>query len=97
MGDNDMNGVKEDDYGYGLENNDELQALLRSQEYRFVICGHTHRRMVRDFGGVTVINVGTLLGSDDPCFAWIDFGAGQVLFYAITSEGDIREAARHAL
>jgi hypothetical protein len=53
--------------------------------------------MVRDFGGVTVINVGTLLGSDDPCFAWIDFGAGQVLFYAITSEGDIREAARHAL
>lgn len=97
MGENDMNGVTEDDYGYGLENNDELQALLRSQEYRFVLCGHTHRRMVRDFGGVTVINAGTLFREHEPCFTWVNFGESAVVFYEICDAGVITEASRHPL
>lgn len=97
MGDNDMNGVTADDYGYGLENNDELQELLRAGEYRYVICGHTHRRMVRDFGGLTVINVGTLLGADDACFALISFDERKVTFYSISSTGEIGESSQHRI
>jgi putative phosphoesterase len=97
MGDNDMNGVTVDDYGYGLENNDELQELLRTKEYRYVICGHTHRRMVRDFGGLTVINAGTLLGPHDPCIALCNFSEASVRFYSITPGGDIVESTRHEL
>lgn len=97
MGENDMNGVTQDDYGYGLENNDELQALLRDQEYRFVICGHTHRRMVREFGGLTVINVGTLFRENDACFAWIHFSDRCVVFYDIDEAGQISEGSRHRL
>ncbi len=97
MGDNDMNGVTAEDYGYGLENNDELQELLRLREYRYVICGHTHRRMVRDFGGLTVVNVGTLLRAHDPCFALFAFDERKVSFYSISAEGNIREASQHPL
>jgi len=54
LADNDMNGLTADDFGYALETNDELQELLQTRTYRFVINGHTHRRMVRDFGGLGV-------------------------------------------
>lgn len=40
---------------------------------RFAVGGHTHRRMVRELCGVTMINAGTLVESDDPCVAVIDF------------------------
>ena len=98
LGPHDMNRLLPDDYGYALESNDELQKLLRSKEYRFVVNGHTHHRMVRDFGGVTVINTGTLLRAHDSCFAILDFGASSVTFYDIdASTCQISKATTHSL
>lgn len=45
---------------------------------RYAVGGHTHRRMVRDVCGVTLVNAGTLSPSDDPCVAVIDFAEGAV-------------------
>jgi putative phosphoesterase len=97
LGDDDMSGVTLDDYGYALESNNALQELLATKEYRFVINGHTHRRMVRDLGGLTVINVGTIFRDHEPCFAIVDFEGGQVNFYEIPRGSEIRPAARHEL
>ncbi len=97
LGENDMNKLTPDDYGYALATNDELQELLVTQRYRFVINGHSHRRMVKDFGGVTVINVGTLFREHEPSFALIDFGVGEVIFYSVGGAGEITASARFAL
>lgn len=95
LGENDMNRLTPDDFGYALETNDELQALLASREYRFVVAGHTHRPMVKDFGGVTVINAGTLFREHEPCFAHIDFARRLVSFYDVSGDGEINETSKY--
>lgn len=97
LGDNDMNRLTPDDYGYAIESNDELQALIRAGEYAFVVCGHTHRRMVKAFEGVTIINVGTLFREHEPMVALVDFASGEVEFYEISDEGVLSLAERHSL
>ncbi len=97
LGENDMNRLTPDDYGYAQEANDELQELLATKQYRFVINGHTHCRMVKDFGGVTIINVGTLFGEHEPCFAIIDLENAEVVFYDVDEVSAIREASRFPL
>lgn len=97
LGENDMNKLTPDDYGYALATNDELQELLATQRYRFVINGHSHRRMVKDFGGVTVINVGTLFREHEPFFALVDFRVDEVVFYSVGGAGEITESARSSL
>jgi predicted phosphodiesterase len=74
LGKNDMARLGPDDYGYALDVNDELQELLRLAKYRYVVNGHTHRRMVRKFGPITVINAGTLKRDHQPCVLVLDFG-----------------------
>lgn len=81
MGENDMQGVSPHDEGYALEGKDELQQLMRDKTVRFVIAGHTHRRMVRDFGGLVVINAGTLFRVGQPCVATADFGERWLQFH----------------
>ena len=81
LGEDDMNGIKPDDHGYGLQVNDVLQSLIAGGRYRFVVNGHTHVRMVRRFGQMTIINAGTLLGDHDPCVAVADFARGDVIYY----------------
>jgi putative phosphoesterase len=90
MGANDMQGVTPDDYGYALQVKDELHDLRRAGEFRFVVAGHTHQRMVRRFENLTVINAGTLYRPYDPCVSIADFAEGYVQFHdfedgAITS------------
>ncbi len=75
-----MAKVGEDDYGYALDNNFELQDLIEFQRWRFVVNGHTHRRMTRDFGELTVINAGSLL-YDDACYQTINFETGQITVF----------------
>jgi predicted phosphodiesterase len=66
VGDNDMIRLQPGDVGYALESNLELTALIDAGVHRLVVGGHTHRVMVRRFGGLTVVNPGTLLRSADP-------------------------------
>ncbi|MBW2526358.1 MAG: metallophosphoesterase family protein [Deltaproteobacteria bacterium] len=78
LGPNDMAAVGADDYGYALESNTELQTLLHELRYRFVLSGHTHRRMVRTIGQVTMINAGTLQRDHEPCVTVVDFAAARI-------------------
>ena len=87
LGTNDMGSVGPDDYGYALESNTELQELLRERRYRFVVCGHTHRRMVRRFPNLVVVNVGTLNRQHDPCCVIIDFKLGHAELFDLDDEG----------
>jgi putative phosphoesterase len=96
LGTDDMCRLTEDDFGYALETNDPLQDLLASQQYSFVVNGHTHRRMVRRFARLTVINAGTLFRENDPCFAVVDFAAGRVEFHDVRPDG-ITPAGVHPL
>ena len=92
LGTNDMADLKPEDYGYAIEANFELQELIRSRQYRFVVNGHTHCRMVRHFGDLTVINVGTLRSYAGPGLAMIDFEACQAHFFDIETGGKIVKA-----
>lgn len=86
LGEEDMATVRPDDFGYALEVNDPLQALMRSRDIELVVCGHSHRRMVRRFGSVTVVNAGTLTRDHDPCFGMIDLESRAVTFYEAAGE-----------
>jgi predicted phosphodiesterase len=74
LGNNDMARLGPDDFGYALDANDDLQSLLRLANRRYIVNGHTHRRMVRKFGSLTVVNAGTLKREHEPCVLVIDFG-----------------------
>jgi predicted phosphodiesterase len=87
LGESDMAGVWPDDQGYFLESNLPLLRLLLEGEYRFVVNGHTHNRMVRRFDDLTIINAGTLYRDHDPCFLITDFEEGFVHFYDIGETG----------
>lgn len=96
LGADDMCRLTDDDFGYALETNDPLQELLASEQYRFVVNGHTHRRMVRRFGQLMVINAGTLFRENEPCFAVIDLDAGRVQFFDVAG-AEILPAGVHRL
>ena len=81
VGENDMRKLTPDDYGYALECNDELQALIGAGTFAFAVGGHTHARMVRRFGALIFINAGALPDWSGPCFALADFDAGAVEFF----------------
>ena len=87
LGKNDMGSVTPDDFGYALEVNDDLQALMRESKVEIVVAGHTHRRMVRRFGDLVVINAGTLLRTHDPGFAVADFESRTVRFFDLAGAG----------
>jgi predicted phosphodiesterase len=89
MGDNDMSAVGPDDFGYAIESNTELQEILRDGRFRFVLTGHTHRRMVKPLGSVTVVNAGTLKRDHHPCVLLVDFAAKQVELIDLDDRGGI--------
>jgi hypothetical protein len=69
-GDDDMAVVRPDD-GVCPGMNDPLQALVRAADVELVVCGHSHRRMVRRIGRHTIINAGTL-SRYEPGFGVVD-------------------------
>lgn len=60
----------------------------------FMVCGHSHERMVRAIDGITVINAGTLRRDDIPGFLFVDFEAGVAQFYDVVARRMVREAER---
>jgi predicted phosphodiesterase len=92
LGSNDMRRLTPDDYGYALEVNEELNELIQQRQFRFIVNGHTHRRMVRHFPGLMVINAGTLYRDHDPCVALVDFNDAMVRFYKV-GEGAVEGIA----
>jgi len=98
VGDDDMQRLTPDDYGYGLACNTALAGLLGEGRYRWMVGGHTHRRMVRTFEQLTVINAGTLCRDGTPCFVVVNLGEGFAQFYDVRALGqEIVAAERFAL
>jgi putative phosphoesterase len=77
----DMGGIRPGNDGDDLESMVILSRMIESGEYRFVLNGHTHRRMVRQLDRLVIINAGTIFRKHSPCFLIADFEAGCVQFY----------------
>ena len=92
LGLDDMATVRPWDSGYDLDVNYPLQDLIEKEGDSIVVCGHSHRRMVRRFDALTVINAGTLAHDHDPCFAILDVRERTVAFYTRHDQGLILQA-----
>ena len=62
-----------------------------------MISGHTHRAMVRVIGDLTVINAGTLLTGQIPCWSVLDFGKRLIQFYEIADDGSSSASSEWAI
>jgi putative phosphoesterase len=83
VGTDDMAGI----YPWAADDAPVCHALKERRIYgwyRILIAGHTHKRLARPAGTVTVINPGTLLWDKEPGFAIADFVDGTVQFYNLT-------------
>jgi len=87
IGDNDMGQLKAADEGYALDNNWELQQILRDDHFRYMVAGHTHEEMVRRLGRMTVINAGTLSREHQSGFVLVDFGGAVAQFFHFEEGG----------
>jgi predicted phosphodiesterase len=87
LGSSDMSGVAPDDAGYALESNLDLQELIDDPDLVLVFNGHTHRAMVRRFGGLTIVNAGTLFREHQPGVAIVDFDALAVTWVSLANGG----------
>lgn len=72
VGDDDEAELYPETSGYALAETPIRQLMLDSQ-VQYMIGGHTHRRMVRPFPGVVVINAGTLRAEKSPGVMIVDF------------------------
>jgi predicted phosphodiesterase len=81
LGADDMGALYPHDRGPELTNNTALQAILRDKRHRYVVGGHTHRRMVRTIEGVTFINAGAIKETREPCCVVLDFTLGTAQFH----------------
>jgi len=83
LGPNDMASVLPDDFGYALEAKAELHDLIADPGVEIVLNGHTHRRMVRHFQGVTIINAGSLVSCQEPGIVLVDPQSGNVSWLSL--------------
>ena len=90
VGEDDEAWLLPDTRGYALQDIPTLRELMLDEEVQFMLCGHTHERMVRVFPGLTVINAGTIHRKDEQSFMVLDFGAMRVEFYS-AAEGNTGE------
>jgi predicted phosphodiesterase len=86
LGSDDMAGVWPQDDALRLHSNYPLWQLVNRREYRFVLNGHTHERLVRSFEDLTIINAGTLFRKHNPCFCIADFAAATVQYFDVVTE-----------
>ena len=92
LGGYDMGAVRPDDDEYALETNFALSLMLREPKYKFIVNGHTHRRMVRKIDHLTIINAGTLFHEHRPCFLIADFENESVQYYDLDCEARVSRA-----
>jgi putative phosphoesterase len=82
VGDDDMAILTPETYGYGLQAIYPLREAMLDPDLVFMVGGHTHRKMVRQFVGLIVINAGTLYRDHDPCFLVLDLDASLATYHA---------------
>ncbi len=92
LGADDMAGVWPFDDTLTLHSNLALWQLVNSEEFAFVVNGHTHHRLVISFGEMTIINAGTLYRKHKPCFCIADFEQSSAQYFNVDAEGGIETA-----
>lgn len=97
LGADDMAGVWPFDNSLTLHANLALWQLVNSAKFQFVVNGHTHHRLVRSFGELTIINAGTLYRKHNPCFCIADFEQLTVQYFNVDAEGRIETAEQFPL
>ena len=93
VGEDDEAWLLPDTRGYALQDMPTLRELMLDDDVQFMIGGHTHRRMVRVFPGLTVLNAGTIHRKDEQSFLVLDFAAMRVSAYsaAAATAGELIE------
>jgi putative phosphoesterase len=79
----DLGKVTEYDTDYSLQANSFLQTIVTSQKYRLMIHGHSHTRLIRRVGSLTLVNSGALCGPR-PGFTVLDFARNLTEWYSLT-------------
>ena len=97
LGQNDMQSIMPESSDRDLDENQYLQDLVDSARYRWIINGHSHHRMVRNYQSLTIINAGTLRRDHDPCFAAIDFERAVVTYWDLVDQTTISMSAELAI
>jgi predicted phosphodiesterase len=87
LGSNDTAFVGADDSPAVLHENTELAGLRATCGVRIIFNGHTHRRMVRHFDGLTLVNAGTLHPRQQPGAILVDLMDGHVVWLHLTDGG----------
>jgi len=87
LGANDMASVSPDDFGYAIEVKTELHDLIADPGVEIVFNGHTHRRMVRHFQGLTIVNAGSLVSTQEPGIVLVDPESGDVSWLSLQGPG----------
>lgn len=64
----------------------DFQRLQGQDHLKFVLHGHTHRRMVKNHKHQYFLNPGSLLSTDDPGFQIIDFANREVIQYTCVED-----------
>jgi len=94
VGDDDMVRLLPDDEPPALAGNEPLQKVL-GRNYDVMVCGHTHRAMVRTIFGLLVVNAGTLDRGDQPGFVHVDLEAKIARMFVIDPDSArVTEAER---
>ena len=75
------------------ERSRELDALLIEGDYKYLLNGHMHFRVVVHFVGMTMINAGTLRGGHSPGFMVLDFDEHHAEPYTFDTEDSGRITA----
>ncbi len=87
LGENDMNAITAADYGYALEANDDLQALLGAGRAGLVLKGHRHRHAIWRIGEMTLVDAGSLTEPAAPCAVVVGVGARTITPLRVSAAG----------
>lgn len=83
---------------HAVEVKTELHDLVADPDVTIVFNGHTHRRMVRHFPGLTIVNAGTLDRNQEPRVVVVDPETGEVSWPLPLRSGSMhRHSARPGL
>jgi predicted phosphodiesterase len=87
VADNDLKKIWPGTERMEIERSQQLDEIIASGEYRYIINGHMHFRTLIHFESLTLINAGTLKGEHWPGFAIIDFEQHKITAFEFRENG----------
>ncbi len=96
IGDNDLGKVWPGTARSRVDRSDELDRLIATGQYRFLVNGHLHYRVIIDFHDLLLVNAGTLKGPY-PGVSIMDFEGDVVTAYEAGDSGRPRRVREHAM